>query len=179
MARGCSDCSNRALIAPMKIAESLWTRRIGRSSANQRSPSGWPADGPRDVSGPATRSAIAAPAHRRNRSVAPCPLISLLSTPQRPPECESPHTSPVATWPGTDPVRLSPCRSVCSRPDRPGSRRPQAGLPDGGQVIVGLRRVQGGEPPARPRRYMNGTGAASRGGRRGGSRGTAASVCGP
>ncbi len=80
MASGCSDCSSRALIAPMNIAESLCTWRIGRSPANQRSPGDWSAGRWRDVScGPATRSTIAAPIRPRTRSAAPRALIYLLS----------------------------------------------------------------------------------------------------
>jgi hypothetical protein len=66
----------------MKMAESLCTCRMGRSSANQRSPPDG-ADGSagrwRDAPcGPAIRSMIAAPIRPRIRSAAPEPLIYLL-----------------------------------------------------------------------------------------------------
>ena len=80
MASGCSDWSSRALIAPMNIAESLCTWRIGRSSPNQRSPWDTSAGRLRAASGgPAIRSMIAAPIRPRIRSAAPGPLIYLLS----------------------------------------------------------------------------------------------------
>src|SRR5690242_2160117 len=79
MASGCSDCSSSARIPPMNIDESPCTRRIGRPSANQRSPPAlitWRRDGP---SGPATRSKMAAPIRRRKRSEAPRPATLMRS----------------------------------------------------------------------------------------------------
>src|SRR4029077_3347612 len=114
---------------PMNMDESPCTRRIGRPSANQRSPPAlitWRREGP---SGPATRSKMAAPIRRRTpptprpRFPAPCPL--------------TPSLSPVPPGPS------ALCMDA-GLAGLPRSRSPAGVVPPGAGTLESLRERRGG-----------------------------------
>jgi len=147
---------------PMNIEESLWTRRMGRSSANQRSPGALISRRRSGPCGPATRWKIRPPRRSRTRSAAPPdshpPGGGLVGCRHRAgqPSAELAHRSAVAGWPGVGIAAVSRRRGRVTRRNwpRPAALRTvsvpfQACSPRWASIGVAFPRVSAARQSAR------------------------------